>query len=82
MADLQRIVEGDGTDWSKLLGRKVSVRYKLHADPGLPSASEAIGVVMNVGQAGDGQIVKIVTKRGEVREVPAADIVAGKVWPV
>lgn len=80
--EFERIVQGDGTDWSKLLGRKVSVRYKLPADAGSVSFSEAIGVVMNVGEAGARQTVKVATKRGEIRTFPVEDVVAGKVWPV
>lgn len=80
--EFERIVQGDGTDWSKLLGRKVSVRYKLPADAGSVSFSEAVGVVMNVGAAGARQVVKVVTKRGDVRTFPVGDVVAGKVWPV
>ena len=62
--------------WEELLGRKVSVRYRLHDDPAHPF-SEAIGVVMSV----EDDIVSIVNKRGETRSFPIADVLASKVFP-
>jgi hypothetical protein len=69
-------VRTNATEWNRLLGRKVSVRYRLHDDPDHPF-SEAIGVVMSV----EDDIVQIVTKRGETRSVPIDDVLASKVFP-
>ncbi|MGI8773946.1 MAG: hypothetical protein ACR2KQ_02845 [Actinomycetota bacterium] len=80
--DHERIAPGDQQDWRRLLGRKVSIRYRLHDDGAGDVFSEAIGVVMGVSEASAGSIIKIVTKRGEVREVPVGDVVAGKAWLV
>jgi hypothetical protein len=63
------------SDWRALLGRKVSVRYHLHDDPAHPF-SEAIGMVQSVA---DGK-VEIITRRGEVRSVTLADVIATKVF--
>lgn len=78
----ERIAPGAQQDWRRLLGRKVSIRYRLHQADAGDAFSEAIGVVMGVSEASAGPLVKIVTKRGEVREVPVGDVVAGKAWPV
>jgi hypothetical protein len=65
--------------WRELLGRKVSLRYKLHDDPDHPF-SEAIGVVMSVrGGPGD-EVVTIVSRRGETVELLATDVLARKVF--
>ena len=63
-------------EWQELLGRKVSLRYRLHGDPDHP-VSEAIGVVMFVGR----DEVSIMTRRGAVTVVPLSDIVAAKTFP-
>jgi hypothetical protein len=57
-----------------LLGRKVSIRYRLHDDPDHPF-SEAIGVVMAVTE-GD---VSILNRKGTVAVVPINDILATKI---
>lgn len=61
--------------WRALLGRKVSVRFRVHDDPAHPF-SEAIGMVQKVT---DGH-VEIVNRRGEVARFALEDFVAGKVW--
>ena len=67
--------------WRGLLGRKVSVRYRIPDDPAHPF-SEAIGVVADVGGGPDGSTtVSILTKRGETKSVPIADIEAAKTFP-
>lgn len=79
MSDIQRI-EGLGeAEWRGLLGRKVSLRYRLHddADP----FSEAIGVVMGVRPGPGVGSVTILNKRGEQVIVPIEDVLAGKVFP-
>ena len=58
------------------MGRKVSLRYRLHDDPEHPF-SEAIGVVMSVGE----DDLQIVGKRGEVVSIPIGDIEASKLFP-
>ena len=68
------------SDWKELLGRKISIRYRLHGDPSHPF-SEAIGVVMAVGAAERGEQVKILTRRGDEVVVDAVDVVARKTFP-
>jgi hypothetical protein len=68
------------TDWSYLIGRKVSVRYALSGDPEHPF-SEAIGMVGSVGGNGAEASVTIFTKRGERVTIRAGDVLAAKVFP-
>ena len=63
--------------WKPLLGRKVSIRYRLHEDPEHPF-SEAIGVVMTVEGPERAERVSILTKRGETIVVSVQDILAAK----
>jgi hypothetical protein len=63
-----------------LLGRKVSVRYALRADPEHPF-SEAIGMVGSVEGEGSDLTISIFTKRGERVEMRAGDVLAAKVFP-
>ena len=68
------------SDWKELLGKKVSIRFRLHDDPGHPF-SEAIGVVMSVGPSERGEQVKILTRKGTEVVVDAADVLARKTFP-
>lgn len=61
-------------EWRKLLGRKVSVRYRT-GDPAA-APNEAIGVVRSVSS----EKVTVTTKRGEDRDFPIAGVMAGKAW--
>lgn len=64
--------------WERLLGARVTMRYRLGGDPAHPF-SEAAGVVRSVGRDDAGAAhVEVVTRRGEVRSVPLADVVAAK----
>ena len=65
--------------WKPLLGRKVSIRFRLHDDPEHPF-SEAIGVVMKVADSERGERVTLVTKRGETVEVSSDDVLAAKAF--
>lgn len=66
-------------DWVQLLGRKVSIRYRLHDSH--HAFSEAIGVVQSVTPPGDDVArVTVVNRRGEARSVPIEDIVSAKVF--
>ena len=68
-------------DWKPHLGRKVSLRYKLH-DSDHPF-SEAIGVVASIQTEPSGhQVLDVLTRSGETRSVPVDDIVASKLFPV
>ena len=79
MSDVQR-VEGLGeAEWRALLGRKISLRYRLHDDS--DPFSEAIGVVMGVRPGEGGGSVTILNKRGEQIIIAIDDILAGKVFP-
>jgi hypothetical protein len=66
--------------WRSLLGRKVSVRYKLHDDPDHPH-SEAIGVVMAVREDDSGEFVSLLDRKGRITEIAAADVLARKIFP-
>jgi hypothetical protein len=68
-------------DWSEQLGRKVSVRYRLHGDPIHPF-SEAVGVVASVATDRDAQVVTIIDRRGKAIAIPAPDLLAVKVFPL
>jgi hypothetical protein len=66
--------------WRSLLGRKVSIRYKLTGDPQHP-VSEAIGIVMSVKPDETGRTqVMIVNRRGDISTVGIDDVLAGKAW--
>ena len=67
-------------EWKTLLGRKVSIRYRLHGDPEHPF-SEAIGVVMSVADSDQGEQIKILTRRGDEVVVGAEDVLAQKTFP-
>ena len=68
-------------DYRPLLGRKLSLRYRLHDDPAHPF-SEAIGVLSSVApDHGDRETLTIVTRRGETVHVPVSDVVAARVFP-
>ena len=68
-------------DWKPHLGRKVSIRYKLD-DPAHPF-SEAIGVVCSVvGESAGEQVVGILTRSGETKDIAASDVVAAKLFPI
>ena len=69
-------------EWSGHLGRKISIRYKLHDDPA-HGFSEAIGVVQSVrpNEAGVSEI-GILTRRGETKYVPVDDVLAAKLFPL
>ena len=68
------------TDWGRLLGRKISIRYRLHDDPEHPF-SEAIGVVSAVEQGDGGACISILTRRGATVDVSDTDILAVKEFP-
>ena len=67
-------------EWPQLLGRKISIRYRLHGDPEHPF-SEAIGVVSSVEQNERGSSITIVTRRGASIEVATDDVLALKEFP-
>ena len=74
--------DGPGAvDWKRRLGRKVSVRFRIHGDPEHPF-SEAIGVVSSVSHADGMEIVTIVDRRGGSTEIPAPDLLASKLFPL
>jgi ribosome maturation factor RimP len=66
------------TDFKQHLGRKVTLRYRVHDDAAHPF-SEAIGVVMSVEADSGGPRVVILTKKSERRVVPIDDVMTGKV---
>jgi hypothetical protein len=67
--------------WRQHLGRKVSIRYRMHGDPRHPF-SEAVGVVQAVFSGDDGVVrVSIMNRRGEEVTMPLGDILAVKVFP-
>lgn len=66
-------------DWRPHLGRKVSLRYKLHGSD--HPFSEAIGVISSVDVGPDGQEIVILTRKGESKPIASADILAAKLFP-
>jgi hypothetical protein len=57
------------------------LRYKLHGSD--HPFSEAIGVISSIQEdPGGGQTLSVLTRSGETRSVPVADIVASKLFPV
>ena len=80
MNGIERLEGASEEDWRSLLGRKVSVRYRLHGDPEHPF-SEAIGIVMSVKPDESGAAaVTIVDRRGDTATIPIEDVLAGKAW--
>ena len=67
------------TSWRTLLGRKVSIRFRLHDDPEHPF-SEAVGVVMSVVDSERGEQIKILTRRSDEVVVAAEDVLAQKTF--
>jgi len=66
--------------WRRYLGRKVSLRYRLHDDSAHPF-SEAIGMVASVrSDSGSPAEIHIVNRRGVSSTVPLEDVVAAKVF--
>ena len=75
------MASGEIAEWKPHLGRKVSVRYRLHS--GDHPFSEAIGVVAEVTEGEDGsEIITILTRRGGQRRIGSRDILAAKLFPV
>lgn len=68
------------TDLNQHLGRKVSLRYRLHGDPEHPF-SEAVGFVASVKSSQGDEVLTIMNRRGETVAVPAPDLLALKVLP-
>ena len=69
-------------EWGKNLGRKISIRFKLHDDPA-HGFSEAIGVVQSVRPNASGVVeLGILTRHGDTRYVPVEDVLAAKLFPV
>jgi hypothetical protein len=66
------------TDFKQHLGRRVSLRYRVHDDAAHPF-SEARGVVMSVETDPGGPNVVILTKKSKRRVVPIDDVITGKV---
>jgi hypothetical protein len=67
--------------WTDRLGRKVSLRYRLHGDPAHPF-SEAVGVVASISLEAPAEIVTIIDRRGRPVEIPVSDVLAVKVFPL
>ena len=66
-------------DWRRALGRKVSLRYRLHDDPE-HEVAEAVGFVQSV-ERDDVVHISIVNRRGKLTRVPLDDIEAAKLFP-
>ncbi len=74
----ERLPPTSAEHWRALLGRKISIRYRLSETDSHPF-SEAVGVVLEVS---DDDVVKIMKRDGQTVTVPAADVLAGKVFPI
>ena len=65
-------------DWKLCLGRRVSLRYRLHDDPEHPF-SEALGAVQSVSIGERGAQISVVDRRGAVLTIDLEDIDTAKV---
>ena len=65
--------------WPNALGRKVSVRLRLHGDPN-HSHTEALGVVRSVREAEGGFDIELVTRSGRDVSFTSADVTHVKVF--
>jgi hypothetical protein len=66
--------------WRRYLGRKVSLRYRLHDDAEHPF-SEAIGMVASVRtDPGEQAEIDVVNRRGVASIVPLDDVLVAKVF--
>ena len=66
--------------WRNSLGRKTSMRLRLRGDPQHPF-TEAIGVVQAVRtDAAGADVLVVVNRRGEQREVRLEDVLAAKIF--
>lgn len=79
-----RPVEGhelnDPAFWRAMLGEKVSMRLRNPGDAAHPF-TEAVGVVRSVEMLPSGRaVISVVTRRGEVRAAPVADVLVAKVF--
>ena len=70
----ERLPPARPEDWARYLGRKISIRLRLHGDPE-HDFSEAIGVISRVS----GTDLSILNKKGETVTVAFTDVIAGKV---
>ena len=71
----ERLPPARPEDWARYLGRKITIRLRLHGDPE-HDFSEAIGVVSRVSETD----LSIMTKKGETVTVAFIDVIAGKVF--
>ena len=62
-----------------MLGRKVSLRFRLHDDT--HPFSEAIGVLSRVSGAPEDPELTILSRRGAATRVRSSDVLAAKVFP-
>ena len=65
--------------WRRYLGRKVSLRYRLHGDAEHPF-SEAIGMVASVRDEAGRAEIDVVNRRGVASTVPLHDVMVAKVF--
>ena len=66
--------------WRRYLGRKVSLRYRLHGDAEHPF-SEAVGMVASVRAEPERRAeIDVVNRRGVASTVPLDDVMAAKVF--
>ena len=78
-SNFERLPPESSEHWRALLGRKISIRYRLSEGDSHPF-SEAVGVVLEVSDE-NGVVVKIMTRHGQTLTVHASDVLAGKVFP-
>jgi hypothetical protein len=66
--------------WRGHIGRKASMRLRNYGDPAHPF-TEAVGVIQSVERADNGAVrLKLITRRGDARVAPVADILAAKIF--
>ena len=62
-----------------MLGRKISIRFRLHDDAA--PFSEAVGVISAVTDSAGAERIEVMKRSGDVVSVDVPDIVAMKVFP-
>ena len=76
----ERLPPSSPEHWRALLGRKISIRYRLEKND-THLFSEAVGVVLAVSDE-DGVVIKIMKRDGQAVTVSVSDVLAGKVFPL
>ena len=80
MRQARNAAASSSSEFSKLLGSRLSILYTIEGDSEHPF-SEAVGVLQKVDETPNGVILEILKKGGDISRVPKNDIVTMKVIP-